>query len=376
MDLKTLPSIFDLEPLEHGGAIARAGFLYQDHIAAKYFIEMLGEPTLEQVWCETLDDITLIRRQNNGTLLVEFVQVKAAELSQMWTISLICEEKHQSLVGRSLAQHRCEEPCRFRIVSRTAVHAELRILTYDPLADERCIGNSSTCALHRQVGHRLDGVHSLAGWSPSNWLAHTSWDVVGSEEAVQHANLLYLERWLETIGEPLFSDQRSELYSRILSRIVRLSALPPHQREQRKQSRTELRSWVLNEVQRVRGQMPTKAGANLRQKLELAGIPASTIENALRLRIGFRQRMLDPKYQQSREYDSAELELTAVLNQLVARLDAGFITQSGLKFHATCLDAVLELRNKYGEIELNVLQGCMYTMTDRCRHRYLPTAVL
>ncbi|WP_439370882.1 dsDNA nuclease domain-containing protein [Bradyrhizobium sp. DASA03120] len=59
--METLPSIFDLVPLEHGGPIARAGFLYQDHVAAKYCIEMLLDPALEQVWCETLDDITLIR---------------------------------------------------------------------------------------------------------------------------------------------------------------------------------------------------------------------------------------------------------------------------------------------------------------------------
>lgn len=120
MSSVTLPSIFDLVPLEQGGPIARAGFLYQDHIAAKYCIEMLLDPALEQVWCETLDDITLIRRAD-GTLLIEFVQVKAADLAQMWSVARICDGKQQSLVARSLAQHRCAEPCTFRIVSRIGV---------------------------------------------------------------------------------------------------------------------------------------------------------------------------------------------------------------------------------------------------------------
>jgi hypothetical protein len=369
--LETLPSIFDLVPLEHGGATARAGFLYQDHVAAKYCIEMLLDPALEQVWCETLDDITLIRRID-GAPLIEFVQVKAADLSQMWTVALICDGKQQSLVARSLAHHRCAEPCRFRVVSRTGVHAELKVLTFDAIADERCIGNPSTCALHRDVGTRLDGVHSPAGWSPSNWLAHTCWDDAGSEDAVRHANLLSLEKWLEAIGEPLFSDQRIDLYNQILARIVHISALPPAKREQRKLKRAETRDWVLNEVQRVRGQMPTKAGTNLMHKMELAAIPTSTIDNALKLRIAYRRRMLDVKYQQEEEYNSAELELTAELNQLVARLDSGFIQQDGLTFHAACLDAVLAIRNRYGNVELNFLQGYMYSMTDRCRHRYLP----
>lgn len=370
----TLPSVFDLVPLEEGGPIARAGFLYQDHIAARFCIEMLVNPALEQVWCETLDDITLIRRVD-GALLIEFVQVKAADFSQMWSVALICNGKQQSLVARSLAHHRCVESCRFRIVSRLGVHTDLKVLTFDATADERCMGNPSTCALHRDVGTRLDGVQSPAGWSPSNWLAHTCWDVAESEEAVQHANILRLETWLEGIGEPLFSDQRRELYNRILTRIVVLSALPPAKREQRKLKRVEFRDWVLTEVQRVRGQMPTKAGTNLVHKMKLAQIPASTIENALNLRIGYRRRMLDLKYQQEEDYKSAELELTAVLNQLVAQLDSGFIQKSGLVFHAACLDAVHAVRSRYGDVELNFLQGCMYSMTDRCRHRYLPAAV-
>jgi hypothetical protein len=156
---------------------------------------------------------------------------------------------------------------------------------------------------------------------------------------------------------------------------MKISALPRQACEQRKLERSAFRDWVLTEVQRVRGQMPTKAGTNLMQKMTLARIPTSTIDNALNLRIAYRQRMLDLKYQQEEDYKSAELELTAVLNHLVAQLDSGFIQKDGLTFHAACLDTVLAVRSKYGNVELNFLQGCMYSMTDRCRHRYLPAAV-
>jgi hypothetical protein len=60
MLLGELPSSHDLSPLDQGGPVARAGFLYQDHVGAGFCIEMLRNTKLTGVWCETLDDITLI----------------------------------------------------------------------------------------------------------------------------------------------------------------------------------------------------------------------------------------------------------------------------------------------------------------------------
>jgi Cap4, dsDNA endonuclease domain len=111
-----LPSIHALTPLEQGGPTARAGFLYQDHVAARFCIEMLRNPNLAAVWCETLDDITLLWTPSGGGVTVEFVQVKSIDLGQMWSIALICEGGKKSLVAHSLAQHRCHEPCCFRVV--------------------------------------------------------------------------------------------------------------------------------------------------------------------------------------------------------------------------------------------------------------------
>ena len=68
-------SIHALPPLETGGVEARQGFGLQDHVAAGICIELVVNPTLKQVWCETQDDITLIWDAPDGEL-VEFVQVK------------------------------------------------------------------------------------------------------------------------------------------------------------------------------------------------------------------------------------------------------------------------------------------------------------
>lgn len=370
----SLPSIFEVGPLEQGGPIARTGFLYQDHVAARFCIQMLHDETLEEVWCEALDDITLLWRLK-GNVVVEFVQVKAADLSQMWSVALICEGEKKSLIAKSLAQHRCSEPCIFRIVTRIGVQQDLKILIQRREAPERCIGNPDVRALHRKIGKDLNGVHSVAGWSPSNWLERTLWDVAESEAAVELFNLHELDRWLEKEGEPLFSDQREELYGRILARVWKASALLHTQHAEKKLKRVAFRSWMLAEVQRIKGQAPSKTGKNLLDKMTKAQIPQGTIDNALSLRLAYRSRSLDPKYQQEESYKTAELELIAHLNHLVAELDTEIIQASGPAFHTTCLGAVKAVQSQYSDVQLSFLQGSMYSMTDRCRHRFLKAAL-
>ena len=141
-----LPSIHDLVPLEQGGPTARTGFLYQDHVGARFCIQMLRNPNLAAVWCETLDDITLIWNTPGGET-VEFVQVKSNDLDQMWSIALICDGGKKSLVAHSLAQHRCHEPCCFRVVTRVGVMAELRVLLLGRDHKNRCVATerSTNC---------------------------------------------------------------------------------------------------------------------------------------------------------------------------------------------------------------------------------------
>jgi hypothetical protein len=91
-----LASIHSLSPLEEGGSIARSGFLYQDHVAARFCIEMVRDTCLLEVWCETEDDITLLWDRGDG-IVVEFVQVKANELSQLWSVALLCAGGQQTL---------------------------------------------------------------------------------------------------------------------------------------------------------------------------------------------------------------------------------------------------------------------------------------
>jgi hypothetical protein len=55
-----LPSVDDIKPDEEGGPIARAGFNYQDEIAVGFLIDLLENPSLLKVHCETHDDLVLV----------------------------------------------------------------------------------------------------------------------------------------------------------------------------------------------------------------------------------------------------------------------------------------------------------------------------
>src|SRR5581483_1776110 len=136
-----LSSIHALKPLEQGGSIARTGFLYQDHVAARFCLEMLLGGKIVEVWCETEDDITLLWGTSEAPL-VEFVQVKGNELTQLWSAALICTGGDvDSIVAKSLQHDRCLEPCVFRILTRTPLNPELAVLKLERDHEDRSLSN-------------------------------------------------------------------------------------------------------------------------------------------------------------------------------------------------------------------------------------------
>ena len=92
MQETTKPSIHSLRPLESGGTISRGGFIYQDHVAVSFLLDMVADELLEEVWCETHDDITLLKRGYNGQE-VEFVQVKNVVLDSLWSPARLCQRE-------------------------------------------------------------------------------------------------------------------------------------------------------------------------------------------------------------------------------------------------------------------------------------------
>jgi hypothetical protein len=333
---------------------------------------MLRESYLVEVWCEPEDDVTLLWDFGQG-VVVEFVQVKAAELQQLWSVALLCSGGAAgSIVAKSLAHDRCAEPCWFRVVTRSGIQSDLHPLRLDRENSGRCLGDTTTRALHEKVSRSMGDALSPRGRTASHWLADAIWEVGESEQAMANHNRWQLQEYLEQSDEPLFTDQLRELYDQLLFRVHQAS-FPKWKdgADKKKLRRDGLRSWLLGTVRRIRGYAPTMAGTNLKRKMEDALIPASAIDTADRMRRAYRTRMLDARYQQDEDLKAAELEVAAVLQYLLSHLDAGNISDDGRQFHARCLDALLSVHQTHPRADISFLQGALYSATDRCRHRFL-----
>ena len=122
-----LPSVFDTHPHDMGGIFARQGFAYQDDVAAGFYLQMLTSSNLLEVSCETYDDILLVWKDANDNAL-EFVQVKAEHLNQLWTIAKLCERTKtpnntdgdgSSILEKILSRDQYKEVSRFYQMSIT-----------------------------------------------------------------------------------------------------------------------------------------------------------------------------------------------------------------------------------------------------------------
>ena len=178
------PSIHSLPPLERGGVEARIGFAIQDHVAASYLIHLLEEPTLLEVWCETHDDITLIR-QVQASQEVEFVQVKSNALDQLWSVAVLSRpdrkngevQQASSIYERSLANDRCCEPCRFRLVTCLPPNSDLAVLQLPHDAPDRTAKADALKTLADDLDKRTNGFRSPNGNGAHYWLSRMRWEV-------------------------------------------------------------------------------------------------------------------------------------------------------------------------------------------------------
>lgn len=376
------PSVHDLSPLECGGVDARIGFALQDHVAVGFCLEMLATPSLRQVWCENQDDITLIW-QNDNAELVEFVQVKSNEPDQLWSVAMLCRREKTatkvsgagtSIVERSLANDRCNEPCRFRIVTARPVNGDLKILTLPLDSPHRKPSAAAIRSLETKLARLLGTCCSPNNNTFNMWLSVTVWDVRHCEENVHKDNLIKLQKLLESDGTWLFSDQVAELAAQLLVRVeTAAKARWETSASEKKIERNELMAWLRRAAGTLEHPGFPESGKTLRAKMEHASIPADAINAAIELRRHYRQALLTPKYVGSDDRRRIESSVSATLQRLRAQLDAGQLKDSGVTFHSLCLDELANLPASLildGSSDLAFIYGCMYNMADRCAHRF------
>ena len=159
---------------------------------------MLVSGGLEAVWCETLDDVTLIWPE-----AVEFVQVKAENLEQLWSPALLYartgKKVGSSVLEKLLANDRCREPCRLRLVTRRPAVKELRVLEAPLSAEARRQGSEEMTSLCEKLEANLEGVESSNGHGPTWWAEHTVWEAGHSEESY---SAVVVEQVVPSKGRP------------------------------------------------------------------------------------------------------------------------------------------------------------------------------
>jgi hypothetical protein len=364
-------SIHVLSPLELGGVHARTGLSFQDHVAAAFLLRMLTDDRLSEVWCETQDDVTLIWEREEGQV-VEFVQVKSAELGHLWSVAELCRRENgragTSLLERSLAYDRAEERATFRIVTTRDVSKDLAVLK-NP-CDSPARHGDALNSLHKKIGALLTA-RSPNGNDALYWLQNSLWEVRHTEDAVRSTNVLGLAAAVHKTDQFLAPDQVDELYARLVkiaydAALAKWSLAPQTKRLRRADFTPHVQQLVFNATH------PKAQRNKLRRKLEAAQLSGTTVEGAERHRLAYRSERLRPKYvTTTADADLLDLEVDAVLLRLRSQLEAGQ-HPDGAAFHSDCVEELEWMREKTSPtVPRFYVQGCMYDMTDRCLHRFI-----
>jgi hypothetical protein len=339
---------------------------------------MLDDTSLTQVWCETLDDITLIWIPADGTF-VEFVQAKSSELDQLWTVAKLCEKETtsngpgKSIFEKSLAQDRCKEPCRFRMVTTRPVCDELKILTHPFDAPGRKTGASAFNVIHEKMKLKVGGFQSYNGHDYTFWTERVFWDIRHASDSIHDSNLLKLGRILHAKGLSLAPDQADELYTKLLKKVWDASRADPRIEPLKKRiAREEFEKWLASVASEI-GLPSAGATTKLHDKMHGASLAPDVIETAVEQIRHYRGEQLRPKYLRLDDQQLIQGEVTALLQRLKSRLDDGELADNGVRFHHLCLEELERLRDQLPltpKPPLAFLQGCMYSITGRCLHRF------
>ena len=383
-NLSTSLSIHELPPLERGGVEARKGFELQDHVAVGFLIDLLMTPGLIEVWCETHDDITLIWHHSTNQE-VEFVQVKSHSLDQLWSVAKLTERERKekqvvsgsSILERSLANDRCCEPCRFRLVTTLPPKNDLDFLQLAFDAPDRAARTVEIAKLADDLDGRIANYRSMNGNGPGFWLNKTVWDVHQNVESLSSSNTLRLQRFVFNQGITLFPDQLEELYAAFLT-MARDAAVSDWgiAPAKKKICKVCLMKWLETQLE-SRRHPPATAGTSLRGKLEKAGIVDGDIRACLESRQRYLIERYSPQYLKLDDQNYVEAEVAAVLHSLRSKLDSEELADNGIAFHAFCLTALEQLQSKLpvSGVPLSILHGCMYNIADRCIHRFRRASV-
>jgi hypothetical protein len=373
-----LPSVFDTHPHDLGGVYARQGFAYQDDVAAGFYLQMLKSSNLLEVSCETYDDILLVWQDTNDKVL-EFVQVKAEHLDQLWTIAKLCERTKtpknphgigSSILEKSLSRDQYNEVSRFRIVTCRQIDPQLIVLTREVYHEHRAVSYAPFKELAEEVGKRLPETKSKKGNKSLFWLSNAYWDVVAEGDIIR-LNKQTLTEALYGFSLPYDPDTVQVIYDNLRALAKETAEFGIEKWKKKRISRDQLlaliRGWL--------DPYPDKGKTErLEQKFGDAGLDSVCFNAAKNQQRFYLQKKRSAGYYKTEQAEEIEQQVLDKLHTLRSSLDSGKIKINGAQFHDLCLTEVrgLQLSDESANNPLipSYLAGCMYEITARCRHRF------
>lgn len=375
---KVFPSVDEVKPTEEGGPTARSGFSYQDEIAVGFLIDMLKDPTLLKVHCETQDDVVLVRAKGDSEVrLAEFVQVKALNLDKLWSVADLCKRPDNtgaSIYEVSLLKDKCCEESRFRLVTLRAVVNDLKMLTLPLGLPGREIDGESFNRLRSELDNRYPDLKSPKSNTSSYWLEYCLWDVRESEAAIRKDNLLRLMRLSIAENRSLLLEHAEMLLDELRAQAKAAGdARWEPDRDEKIFTREALRKWWERRTHELIEGVTTPAGGKLGEKMTQAGLPDELVKLALEMRRDYAAAVRSPKYMDVKETERLRNRVKSEVLSLRSHFVDGSLVLDAAGFHSLCLDRMDDLNgDQLPEKEdcSAFLKGCMYDITDRCLLRF------
>lgn len=368
-----LPSLHDHVRSDDGGPLARQGFAFQDRVAVRCCLEMLESDVITAVWCETYDDIVVLRRTTELES-VEFIQVKNEQPDQLWTLAMLCARDGKkcgtSVFEKSLARDCFKETAMFRIVTSQNVHSKIAPLTLSREHSDRASSSSCFQEIVRAITDTLPDARYLGNKDCSYWASRMLWQV-SSDEGLDCENKLRIHKILEQLGLCPGSDLCAEAYQGVLALVKNAAEQPWSEREKRKILKESLKA----RVREFADPYPdTKSSERLAFKVARATPDETYVENAQLLAREFRDRFRKSQFIGTLNRGTVEACITKCLHDLRLQLDSGQINDTTFEFYSRCVDAVNALANLptfiNSDLGNDFFAGCMYEITGRCGHRF------
>jgi Cap4 dsDNA endonuclease len=370
----TKVSYRDLSPAELGGEFARQGFDFQDHVAVHYYLEMLHNSKIVEVWCENLDDITIIYSED-GNEIFEFVQVKSNDTGNLWSTAMFCERKKNAkgiMIGTSIAEKllandRAEGVARFRMATLGNVNGNLHPLT---LADK--------AAKNINIESRKDFEKRIGGFKSKNennyefLVDNLSWTVFHGTEQVKLKNMYRLREYLEKNGFIFFSDQIEEIYAKLVG-LAYNAAKSSYSNNplDKRMSKDHFIESILSISQKTQNPQKIDGVTPVGQKLIDAGLK-DYLSDADEQRIYYLRKRRDDRFLQTVDNIQLEAEAVSVLNDCKLKLDLGEF-DSPIEFLVYCKRQLQKLDVRIPETITGInpyLEGYMFHRANRCVFRF------